>query len=565
LIGRIGAEEIEMSQAMVADATISDVAIAPNAKRLLFAGFMAILVAGVGFAIRGAILADWAHIYGFTGVELGKITGAGLTGFCFGIIIGGLIADKIGYGPLVCAAFAFHILSAVVTLLVPATATPAVAYPYLFWGSFIFAIANGTLEGVANPLVATLFPHNRTHYLNILHASWPAGLVLGSFLAILLGQNMHWGWKSQLGLFIVPVIGYGLLFLGQKMPRSEAAERGLSFGDMFKDIGVLGALVVCIILSMFFGGILAPLLPRFGVAPANAEHVATLIGYVIGGALLIVVAVMTRFSIGAWLLFILFVTHALVGAVELGTDSWIQNITGNILTPVQGMTLFVYTSAFMFTLRFCAGFIEKRIGLSPIGILLTAAILACIGLNFVSAITSFWGAILALSVYALGKTFFWPTMLAVAADRFPRTGAIAISIMGGIGMLSAGVFGGPGLGYANDRFAGEELKKSNPIVYEEYAAATPSTFLGAGETHGLDGKKLGDAKSTPREQRTPAQQAAVAADQQGNRHTLRADSFIPATMALIYLMLFIYFKSIGGYKAVHIRGTHGDPEAAPAH
>ena len=89
-----------MSQALVADATISNVPVAPNAKRLLFAGFMAILVAGVGFAIRGAILGDWATSFGFTDTDLGKIAGAGLTGFCFGIIIGGLLADKIGYGAL---------------------------------------------------------------------------------------------------------------------------------------------------------------------------------------------------------------------------------------------------------------------------------------------------------------------------------------------------------------------------------------------------------------------------------------------------------------------------------
>jgi MFS family permease len=548
-----------MSQALVADKVISDTPIVPNAKRLLFAGFMAILVAGVGFAIRGAILADWAHLYGFTGSQLGMITGAGLTGFCFGVFIAGLVADKIGYGPLVLAAFAFHILSAIVTLIVPASASQAVAYQYLYWGSFIFAIANGTLEGVANPLVATLFPHNRTHYLNILHASWPAGLVLGSFLALLLGQQMHWNWKAQLALFIIPVVGYGLLFLGQRMPKSEAAEKGLTFGEMFRDIGIAGSLVACFMLALFFSGILETLLPSIGVSAANAGHVATAIGYTIGGILLLIVAVLTRFSIGAWILFVLFITHALVGAVELGTDSWIQNITGNILTPSQGMILFVYTSFFMFTLRFCAGFIEKHIGLSPIGLLLIASILACIGLNFVSGITSFVGAILALSVYALGKTFFWPTMLAVAADRFPRTGAIAISLMGGIGMLSAGLIGGPGLGYTNDRFAGEQLKKNDPAAYQQYVAQTPSSFLGMGETHGLDGKKLGDAQAVPPAQRTPAQEAAAEASVQGNRMTLRADSIIPAIMACIFLMLFIYFKSIGGYKPVHIAGTSAAP------
>src|SRR5216684_3620870 len=89
---------------------------APNAKRLLWAGFMAILAAGVGFAIRGGILDIWRAKFGFTGLEVGLINGAGFTGFCFGIIIGGIIADKIGYGKLVVVAFALHVLSAVVAL-----------------------------------------------------------------------------------------------------------------------------------------------------------------------------------------------------------------------------------------------------------------------------------------------------------------------------------------------------------------------------------------------------------------------------------------------------------------
>src|SRR5882724_2143778 len=93
----------------------SNEAIAPNAKRLLFAGFMAILAAGVGFAIRGAIFGDWVHAFNFTNLETGLINGAGFTGFCFGIIIGGIIVDKIGYGKLVVAAFLFHVISAVVT------------------------------------------------------------------------------------------------------------------------------------------------------------------------------------------------------------------------------------------------------------------------------------------------------------------------------------------------------------------------------------------------------------------------------------------------------------------
>lgn len=183
-------------------------------------GFFAILAAGIGFGVRGGILANWGNDFGFTGGQLGQIGGAGLQGFCFGIFIGGIIVDKIGYGKLVAAAFFFHVVSAFVTF--GATGGPesqASAFQFLYWGTFLFAVANGTLEAVANPLVATLFPKNRTHYLNILHASWPAGLVIGGVIGWTMGEEgsiwelsiwemIGWTmgepgeyWKLQLGLF----------------------------------------------------------------------------------------------------------------------------------------------------------------------------------------------------------------------------------------------------------------------------------------------------------------------------------------------------------------------------
>jgi MFS family permease len=624
-----------------------------NRMRLLWAGFMAILAAGVGFAIRGGIFDNWQAEYGFTGAQLGAIGGAGFTGFCFGIIIGGFVVDKIGYGKLVLVAFVLHVLSAIVTFVPGAETSPAMAYTYLFWAMFIFAGANGVLEAVANPLVARLFPENRTHYLNILHASWPAGLVLGGMCGWYLDDQLGWGWKEQLALYLIPTLAYGFMFFGQKYPKSEASEKGLGLGEMFKDVGVLGALVVCYLLVQFFNGSLGfdlassyclgvVLLVVAGMVTRQQTEVSSqtlgllaicilLGGYfqmafdlpvlgsvIIGGVLLAGLGVSMKWAVGSFLLFVLFITHAMVGAVELGTDGWIQNITGNILTSEQGKILFVFTSLMMFTLRFCADFIEKKLGLSPIGILLTSSILACIGLNMASNISTFQSALIALAIYGIGKTFFWPTMLAVASDRYPRTGAVAISIMGGIGMLSAGIVGGPGLGYAKDRFSGEALQASdaenNSTVYETAKADSKSTFLFFAESTGIDGKqigaiqgKLGTARAILEEGKvkdfdesslegkteeekekarkgfsgkkeieqalvsaealtigTPgkpedatkilsAEESAIhAASIEGDRRTLRADSFIPGTMAVIYFFIFLYFRSQGGYKTVKI-------------
>jgi len=94
-----------------------------------------------------------------------------------------------------------------------------------------------------------------------------------------------------------------------------------------------------------------------------------------------------------------------------------------------------------------------------------------------------------------------------------------------------------------------------PAIYEQYKAPTPSKFLFLDEVHGLDGTKLSAAQQAS--PKTPEQQTVVEASIVGDRETLKADSFIPLAMALIYIGLFFYFKSIGGYRAVHIEGSPG--------
>lgn len=506
--------------------------IAPNAARLLWAGFMAILAAGVGFSVRGGILGQWAEQFGFTMTELGTITGGGLTGFGVVIIVTSLFADRIGYGKLMVSAFILHFISAVLTLAAPAAFAAGgkvAAYNCLFWGMFIFAVGNGVCEAVVNPLVATLYPKNKTHYLNILHAGWPAGLVLGGLASTFMaagtdatGAITHAvDWKIQMSLFLIPVIAYGVMLLGQRFPKSEAASAGVGLGQMI-------------------GSILVPLF------------------------------------------FVLLLLHALVGYVELGTDSWISKITGTIMaSPANGLKLFVYTSSLMFVLRFVAGPIVERI--SPLGLLFVSAILGVVGLSLLGNAASIIGCVIAVTVYACGKTFLWPTMLAVASERFPKGGAVAIGLMGGVGMLSAGLLGGPGIGFKQDYFASKQLRETAPATYDRYKAGAENSFL-TFKTVGLDGAKVGvlddngkeltragdllakqgkqdanqaalatwwnDAKTSVEQDRKPIGDAGLF----GSRMALKITAYIPAVMAVLYLALLLYFRLTGGYKALHVSG-----------
>ncbi len=505
--------------------------IAPNANRLLWAGFMAILAAGVGYAVRGGILGQWADKFGFTMTELGAITGGGLTGFGIVIIISSLIADKIGYGKLMTTAFALHFISGVVTLAAPAAFAAGgkgAAFECLFWGMFIFAVGNGLCEAVVNPLTATLFPKEKAKFLNILHAGWPAGLVLGSVASAFMSAKVDANgsvisqavdWKVQMSLFLIPVIIYGVMLLGQKFPKSEAATAGVSLGSMI-------------------GTLFAPLL------------------------------------------LVLLIVQALVGYVELGTDSWISKITGSIMgDPMKGLMLFSYTSLLMFCLRFVAGPIVHRI--SPLGLLFVSACLGATGLTLLGGATTVIACIVAATVYACGKTFLWPTMLAVVSERFPKGGAIAIGMVGGVGMLSAGLLGGPAIGFKQDFHASKNLQEVSKETYDRYKAANENSFFGF-KTVGLDGAKVGVLEDggaelkragelIAKEGKKDENQAKLAAwwdgakgfaDKDkpsvqgagihGGKMALTLTAYVPMIMAVLYLLLILFFKSKGGYKALNV-------------
>ena len=550
----------------------STAGVVPNASRLLWAGFMAILAAGVGFAIRGGILGQWAEQYGFTQTELGAITGGGLTGFGIIILLSSLIADRIGFGPLMLAAFVMHLVSAGLTLATGAAFAAGgkpLAFQCLFWGMFLFAIGNGIAEAVVNPLVAALFPKNKTHYLNILHAGWPGGLILGGLASYFMAGNETTKaipWQIQISLFLVPVVLYGLMMIGQRFPKSEASGSGVSYRDMLGELGLAGTAVICCLLALFFKSDL-------GLSPVVSAGIAAGLLALFGAA--------TGFRFGHLLLALLLLVHAMVGYVELGTDSWISKITGAIMaSPANGLLLFVYTSSLMFVLRFFAGPIVEKI--SPLGLLAVSAIFGAVGLTLLGNAEGAVMCVVAATVYGIGKTFLWPTMLAVVSEQFPKGGAITIGAAGGVGMLAAGLLGGPGIGFLQDKNASENLRSANAAVFERYRAPKENEFLSF-TAAGLDGSKVGVLEDGGKEaeralalmKKEGANPEAVAAQQQlvdwwtgtaaatsaddkplveaaglfGGRQALKLTALVPAMMFVCYAALLAWFTMRGGYRA----------------
>src|SRR2546429_202869 len=126
-----------------------------------------------------------------------------------------------------------HLVGATVTILASKAGSPNGAYQMLYFGTFITALANGAVEAVINPVTATLFPLKKTHYLNILHAGWPGGLVLAGIVALLMG-NSAWEWK--IALVYIPTIIYGVMLLGQRFPLQERVAAGVSYTDLYCEL-----------------------------------------------------------------------------------------------------------------------------------------------------------------------------------------------------------------------------------------------------------------------------------------------------------------------------------------
>jgi len=503
---------------------------APNRQRLFLASFILLIACGVGFSARAAVLGRWGAEFGFTKAELGVITGFGLTGFGLTVILFSVLVERWGYGVLLALTFSCHVLSAVVSLMA-APMFHAFGKDAAFWclstGMTLFALGNAAGESAINPLVAALHPEGKTHRLNMLHAGYPAGLILGAFQGVLL---QGWSWQVILLTYLVPTLAYGLMMFRQGFPASQARQHQLTLKMMFTEFA--------------------------------------------SPVLLILLALM-----------------ALVGFVELGTDSWISSITGNLLAdPTRGLYLFIWTSTVMFVLRFCAGPIVKRI--SPPGLLAVSACFGAAGLLLLGESGSGfnWGGALLAScmsptIYGLGKTFYWGTMLGVLSERFPRGGALTLGAVGCVGTLSGGLLGGPVIGFIQDYYASQDLRERAPATYRMYQSEAENRLLLVFHNTGLDGSKvavlqddgrqlekdlaivaqsgktdahlesLGSWWQTARPEANRDRGPVTVATLRGSRMALKCTAIVPAVMVLGYLLLALYFRAKGGYAAVQLQGV----------
>lgn len=345
---------------MNATAGISD----EDAKRVFRISCIALIVTAMTFAIRAGILGELGEQYGLSGKQLGWIASMAFLGFPLAMIFGGALYNAIGAKLIVWLAFIGHALGLILTIIADG-----------FWGlmisTFLVGFANGLVEAGCNPIIAQLYPNNKTAMLNRFHVWFPGGIVIGSLVSAAMNK-LGLGWEAQVATMLVPTAIYGVMMLGFKFPELKSENDSTS--------GNLKALLNPIYLF------------------------------------LAVCMTMTAVS-------------------EFGPGQWINKILeASGATP---MLILALITGIMALGRFYAGPLVHK--LSPPGVLFASAVLASLGLFLMTQLQG-TAVYFAAVVFALGITYFWPTMIGCTSEYAPKTGALGMSLMGGAGMFAMGIW-----------------------------------------------------------------------------------------------------------------------------
>ncbi len=210
-------------------------------SKLFVASCLALLVTSLSFGIRAGILNRLGVEFHLDNAQLGTIAATAFWGFPLAVIIGGMVVDMIGMKRLLEMAFLFHLIGIVLTIF-------ANGFWSLFLSTLMIGIANGTVEAACNPLVASLYPNDKTTKLNHFHLWFPGGIFLGTLLVFFL-DKAGVSWQMEVGLMLLPTLIYGYLFFKLKFPVTERVAAGVSTGDMYKSL--LNPLFIFMIICMF--------------------------------------------------------------------------------------------------------------------------------------------------------------------------------------------------------------------------------------------------------------------------------------------------------------------------
>lgn len=388
-----------------------------NQKRLFIASCLALLVTAITFAIRARIESVFTDDYGLSAEQVGRAFGPAFWGFTIAMFAGGYFIDIVKTKTIVWMAFAMHLIGIVLLLM-------AKDYTSLFLANVFIGLGNGSVEAACNPLVATLFPNDKTKMLNRFHVWFPGGIVIGSLLAALIMDQINLPWQVLVGLLFIPLALYGFLFFGQKIPETERVSTGVTYKEMMRNVGAPITITIAVI---------------FMIMVANVASISEMITSHYSYPL-IIVGIVAAFIVlegkavnKVSLLFpLIFFCMLLTASTELGTEQWINALLSD--KGIHPMIILAVVTGIMAVGRFFAGGLIHR--LNPPGVLLGSAIISTAGLLLLSIANGPVITILSAAVFAIGVCYFWPTMIGTSAEYTPKTGALGMSILGGAGMVA---------------------------------------------------------------------------------------------------------------------------------
>ncbi len=497
-------------------------------SKLFWASFLSLTAAGFGFVFRVLHLGSWKEDFGFTGQQLGELFGASLWPIAITMVIFSLIVDKTGYKwPMIIGASLLQVLSVIITFT-------GKDYTTLYIGGLLAGLAHGVVEAVINPICASSYREQKSKMLNILHAAWPAGLVFGG-AAILLTPGFSW--QIHALYMAVPAIIHGILFFScNNYPEDERVVAKVSYKQMLAEFGGLGVMLV----AFFFYYEIARLLGQGGTALISGAAICAIV-FGVGFGIWVK-------SAGKIMIFIVSLLMIPLATAELGTDAWIKELLTPSLGAANAGWAIVVSAFVMMVLRFRAGDFLKIF--TPPALLVFSGIFSATGLMLLSnPSVGGWAVWACFVVYAVGQTFYWPTVLGFISEQFPKGGAMTLNSVSAIGLISVGILGGPFLGMVQDSKVANTVAKEAPAIYEQVKAK--------GDFFGYENPKVDQAKTVElAEAAGKGEQVRIAVDN-SRRGALFTAAFLPLALALGYLIIALYYKARGGYKPVDILADSG--------